>query len=265
MSVLSEARRPFLCGMRVDALRREDLIELIADATCSSKRILILHHNLHSLYLYQRDPEFAAAYRVASWVYIDGLPVVWLGGALGLHFTNAHRITFLDCFEDLIGQAAERGWRIFYLGSSEYVLARAMASLQTKYPNVRIDGSNGFFDKSKAGSETVIARINDFKPDILFVGMGMPIQEKWLAAHYSELNAAVILTSGATLDYVNGDAYRPPAWAGPLGLYGIFRLFSDPRRLWRRYLVEPFILVCYLGPKFVRQFLAARSARKSLA
>jgi N-acetylglucosaminyldiphosphoundecaprenol N-acetyl-beta-D-mannosaminyltransferase len=249
----------------VDALRRDQLLDLIDHATQTRNRLLILHHNLHSLYLYQQDPEFAAAYGLASWVYIDGLPVVWLGNALGLQFNSEHRITFLDCFENLIERASQRGWRVFYLGSAEDVLNRALHKLRLKYPAVCLDGHHGFFAKGKEGSEQVIARINEFGADILFVGMGMPIQEKWLAEHYSELNAAAVLTSGATLDYVNGDAYRPPAWAGPLGLYGVFRLFSDPRRLWRRYLVEPVILACYLGPKFVRQILAARSSKKSLA
>jgi N-acetylglucosaminyldiphosphoundecaprenol N-acetyl-beta-D-mannosaminyltransferase len=265
MKVLPEARRPDLCGVRVDALLREHLIDLIEYGAQTRNKLLILNHNLHSLYLYQTDPEFAAAYGLASWVYIDGMPVVWLGNALGLRFTSSHRITFLDCFEDLIERASRRGWRVFYLGSTEHVLTRALHKLRLKYPAVYLDGHNGFFARTREGSEAIIARINEFKPDILFVGMGMPIQEKWLAEHYSRLNAATVLTSGGTLDYVNGDIYRPPAWAGPLGLYGAFRLFSNPRRLWRRYLLEPVILACYIGPKFFRQFLAMLSSDKSLA
>src|SRR5580700_4763486 len=91
-----------LCNIRVYPIERPLLIELIEEATVARHSRLIFHHNLHSLYLYQRDPEFAAAYEHATWVYIDGLPIVWLGRAVGLPLTEAHRITFLDCFEVLI-------------------------------------------------------------------------------------------------------------------------------------------------------------------
>jgi len=99
----------------------------------------------------------------------------------------------------------------------------------------------------------VITEINDFKADILFVGMGMPTQERWVAEHLEKMNVSAVLTSGATLDYITGHAYRPPAWAGPLGLYGVFRLFSDPGRLWRRYLLEPVVLIKLLSLRLVRQ------------
>jgi N-acetylglucosaminyldiphosphoundecaprenol N-acetyl-beta-D-mannosaminyltransferase len=244
-----------LGGIRVDALERRDLIQLVQHARLTKDKILILNHNLHSLYLYESDPTFSAPYRRASWVYIDGLPVVWLGRMVGLPLTAANRITLLDSFDLILGEAAQRGWRIFYLGSTAEVHVKGLAVLQQRHPELIISGRDGFFCKDGPESEKVIAEINRFKADILFVGMGMPTQERWLAKNREKLDASAILTSGGTLDYIAGDKYRPPAWAGKLGLYGIFRMFSDPRRLWRRYLFEPILLLKFLSVRLVRQRL----------
>jgi N-acetylglucosaminyldiphosphoundecaprenol N-acetyl-beta-D-mannosaminyltransferase len=254
-------RQMSLCGVRVDALERGDLIQILDQARPDSG-VLILNHNLHSLYLYQTDPAFRASYRDATWVYVDGMPVVWLGQAAGLPISAAHRITFLDCFEDILKESAERGWRVFYLGSTEATLTKGLAMLRERHPQLVIGGRNGFFAKSGPESEEVIAEINRFGAHVLFVGMGMPTQEAWIVEHRSKLRVSAILTSGATLDYITGEAYRPPAWAGPLGLYGVFRLFSDPKRLWRRYLVEPLYLAGFLSFPLIRQRLGVKGRRQ---
>jgi N-acetylglucosaminyldiphosphoundecaprenol N-acetyl-beta-D-mannosaminyltransferase len=236
-----------LGGIRIDALELSDLIRLLKHAHATNEKLLILHHNLHSLYLHETSTAFRSFYAKAPWVYIDGLPIVWIGRAARLPITTAHRITFLDSFESILSDAARYGWRVFYLGSTEEVLTTGVALLRERYPQLTIGGRNGFFDKNNSESDRVIAEINAFRADILFVGMGMPVQEMWLAKHYPDIRARVVLTSGATMDYVTGHAYRPPAWAGRLGLYGAFRLFSDPKRLWRRYLIEPFVVAKHLA------------------
>jgi N-acetylglucosaminyldiphosphoundecaprenol N-acetyl-beta-D-mannosaminyltransferase len=251
-----------LAGIRVDALQQRDLIDIVKQAIESKDRLLILNHNLHSLYLHETDPEFSKIYLKASWVYIDGLPVVWLGQFAGLPVTSAHRITFLDSFGEMLSEASRNGWRVFYLGSSEQVLAEGLALLRGRYPDLMIDGHHGFFEKLGPENDRVISQINEFNTDVLFVGMGMPIQEMWVAQHTETLNVSAILTSGATLDYITGHAYRPPAWAGPLGLYGGFRLCSDPKRLWRRYLLEPIILMKHLFLRLVRQRINKNKDKK---
>jgi N-acetylglucosaminyldiphosphoundecaprenol N-acetyl-beta-D-mannosaminyltransferase len=257
-------RQMSMCGIRLDALSRGELIELLNHAVLARDKLLILNHNLHSLYLYETNPAFRAVYALASCVYIDGLPVVWLGRAAGLPVTAAHRITFLDSFEAIVGEASKHGWRVFYLGSTEEVVTKALVLLRDRYPQLIIDGRNGFFAQSGPESEAVISQINDFRADILFVGMGMPLQEQWLGKHYGTLNVSAAMTSGATLDYIAGAAYRPPAWVGPLGLYGVFRMFTDPKRLWRRYLLEPLLLAKYLLPRLIWHWLGERPKTPAL-
>lgn len=251
----NEHRFP-LCGVPIDAITHSNLVMLIDEARANQDELLILNHNLHSLYLYFTNKEFRSAYKDASFAYIDGLPLVWIGKAAGLPVNSQHRITFLDSFELMLSEAEDRRWRVFYLGSAQEVLENGLSILKRKFPRLAICGRNGYFSKSGLESDEVISEINTFGPDILFVGMGMPLQELWLAKHRDKIRAAAILTSGATLDYVTGHAYRPPAWAGKLGLYGLCRMLSEPRRLWRRYLVEPAILAGYLLPGILRQRFA---------
>ena len=248
-----QSQRHLLSDISLDAMLIGDMLEVLQRARTSQQRELILYHNLHSLYLYQTRPAFKKLYSKASWIYIDGIPVVWLGRAVGLPLKSTHRITFLDCFDVILDKAVECGCRIYYLGSSAEVNVKGLSLLRTRHPTLTLDGHHGYFAKSGAQNEDVIAAINSFKPDVLFVGMGMPIQEEWLLTNCEKLNVSVIFTSGSTLDYITGDAYQPPSWVGPLGLYGIARLISEPRKLWRRYLIEPLILLRYLVVPMMRQ------------
>jgi N-acetylglucosaminyldiphosphoundecaprenol N-acetyl-beta-D-mannosaminyltransferase len=248
----SSVRRFSLGGISLDALRHNDLIELMKGAISERKRLLILNHNLHSLYLYRTDASFRNFYSRASYTYIDGLPIVWLGKAVGQPLSTAHRITFLDSFENILAEASKSKWRVFYLGSAETVIAMALPLLRERHPGLVIDGRNGFFDMNSSAEAQLIQRMNEFEPDVLFVGMGMPRQEKWLEQNFDRLRVHVALTSGATLDYVTGHAYRPPRWVGALGLYGIARMITDPGRLWRRYLIEPLHLARYFFPSIIQ-------------
>lgn len=252
------SRRLSLAGIRIDALEHSDLIQMMESAKSTNNKLLILNHNLHSLHLYCTDASFREAYSKASLVYIDGIPVVWCGQLAGLPVKRKHRITFLDSFNATLGEAERNGWRVFYLGSAADVLTEGIALLRARHQRLIIEGHHGFFAKNGRENDQVIAQINGFGADLLFVGMGMPIQEVWLAEHLSKIQASAILTSGATLDYVTGHAYRPPAWVGPLGLYGVFRMFSQPRRLWRRYLLEPIVLTMHLAFPLIRQRLRIR-------
>jgi N-acetylglucosaminyldiphosphoundecaprenol N-acetyl-beta-D-mannosaminyltransferase len=250
-----------LAGMTIDLLTLRDLLDLLEMATATQDKYLVLHHNLHSIYLYHTVADIKSLYSHAFCVYIDGIPVVWLSKFAGLPARLEHRVTLLDSFQTVLGKAEVCGWRVFYLGSRPRAIARGLAMIRKQFPQLTISGHHGYFSKTNSECDDVISKINDFGPDILFVGMGMPIQERWLYTHLSRLNARVILTCGATLDYITGEAYRPPSWVGPLGLYGVFRLLAAPERLWRRYLVEPIALIMYLFVPLVRQRLQARHTK----
>ena len=193
-----------LGGIRIDGLDQIQLLSLIDDAKINQRKLLILNHNLHSLYLYETNPTFASAYERASWTYIDirnAYRVAWTHCHVGLPLSSADRITFLESFETIMAEAAMRGWRIFYLGSSEDSLTEGIALLRQRHPALSIEGRDGFFPKRGVPNEEIVQAINEWRPDIVFVGMGMPVQEAWLSRFFPLLNTSVVLTSGATMDY----------------------------------------------------------------
>ncbi len=155
--------------------------------------------------------------------------------------------------------AAKKGWRIFYLGSAPGIAKHGTEKLQQEYPELKISTAHGFFDPIPGDNdnEMVIEAINDYQPDILMVGMGMPRQEIWVLNNLEKLHAKVILTCGACMDYIAGEIPTPPRWMGRVGLEWLYRLLSEPGRLWKRYLVEPW----FLGGLLVRDLWELRIKR----
>lgn len=245
MLTANHATKHRIADIRLDAVSLKDLLRIYAAAIESRSKTLILHQNLHGIYMERQSPRSRAIYARADWVYVDGMAAIWIAKAAGLPLEGKHRLTLLDCFDEMLDRAAEKQWRIFYLGGKQEVLDTGLARIRARRPSIQIVGRSGYFSPEQQAG--ILEQIGEFQPDVLFVGLGMPIQEHWIANHFDSLQVPVITTSGATMEYISGHSERPPAWAGKFGLYGVLRLLSQPRRLWKRYLLEPFVLLPYLA------------------
>jgi N-acetylglucosaminyldiphosphoundecaprenol N-acetyl-beta-D-mannosaminyltransferase len=181
----------------------------------------------------------AEFYRRCNDCYIDGMAVRIAVAAAGIATSAGQRFSLMDMFPQLMEHAAKRAWTVVYVGSSQEVVDKARARLNRDFPGLDISLYNGYF----VDDERLIQTINRLRPDLLLVGMGMPRQEEWLLAHMDDLDVAVATQAGATLDYFAGAQARPPAWLSDAGLAWFYRLVHDPRRLWRRYLLEPWALL----------------------
>lgn len=181
----------------------------------------------------------------ADVVRIDGMPLVWVSRLLGLPVTKAHRSGFMDLVPMLMDTAAQRGWRIMIIGGRPGVAERAAAALRRRYPGLQLVTEHGFFalDDSDGQASFRLRRIKDEGIDIVLVGMGMPRQEQFLARYLEHIEAPVVSTCGAAFDYVAGEIPMAPRELSGLGLEWLFRLIAEPRRLWRRYLLEPVVLI----------------------
>ena len=230
-----------LLGAEVDVTTPAAVLAFIADRADGGGKALVANHNLHSLYLLRQDPGLAAFFDQADLIEIDSTPLIWWGRAMGLPLSRANRCTYLDWRDDFWRMAAERGWRVFYLGGAPGVADEAARRLTARWPGVTIAARDGFF--APAEEAEVVAGINAFAPHILFVGMGMPIQERWIARNLQALIACVVLPVGAAFDYEAGAQTAAPRILGALGLEWLFRLVGQPRRLFTRYLVEPWSLI----------------------
>jgi N-acetylglucosaminyldiphosphoundecaprenol N-acetyl-beta-D-mannosaminyltransferase len=247
----AEAR---MLGTRFHAITAKQLIGAIDGAIARRQRLVIGHHNLHSLALCQRDAALRRYYDLCDLVYADGMSAVALARALRFPFRRHHRLTSLDFVDQLLTTAADAGWRVFYLGSEDAVISEAMAEFRRRAPGINLAARGGYFDMSpsSADSEAVLSSINGMQPDLLIVGMGMPRQEHWIRLNAHRLTALVILPIGALADYLGGAIPTPPRWSGALGLEWAFRLLAEPRRLGHRYLVEPWVLLRPLLKEFRR-------------
>lgn len=245
-----------LLGVGVHRLTWDSLKDAIAEAIEKDRHSIIANHNLHSIYLYHHDPAMRSFYDRAALVHVDGMSLVLFGKLLGLPLSRRNRLTPLDWLRPLAAEAARRRWRIFYLGSWPGIAAKGADILRGEFPGLLIDGAHGHFDPRPDGAENraVVEAIERYRPNLLFVGMGMPRQEHWILENADPIHANAIFNVGSLMDYVAGAAPTPPRWLGPLGLEWLFRLASRPAQLWQRYLVEPWF-VCGL---FLRERMARR-------
>ena len=220
----------------------------------SSQPSLVVYQNLHNLYLLHRHPTMTTCYQQAALCYLDGYGVWLLCRLLGRRVPKQARFSFMDCFPDVLGHAERMGWRVFYLGANPDSHARGMEVISSQFPDLVCTGEHGY----QSDTEVLVARINDYAPDLLFVGMGSPQQEQWINDHFASLRARVVLTAGGTLDYYSGTQAKPPEALSRIGLAWLYRLVANPRRLAFRYLVEPLLLV----PVVLRHAVALRRTSK---
>ena len=193
--------------------------------------------NPHSLVVAQRDRAFFRALRACSAVVADGVGVTMAARVTGADV--GPRITGADFFLGLMARANRRGGRVFFLGSSEGVLSEIAVRARRDYPRLHIDTlSPPFGGWDEATNDEILARIRDARPDILWVGMTAPKQEKWVHANREQLDVPVIGSIGAVFDFYAGTVQRAPDWICDAGLEWLYRLVREPSRLWRRTLLS---------------------------
>jgi N-acetylglucosaminyldiphosphoundecaprenol N-acetyl-beta-D-mannosaminyltransferase len=242
-------------GVTLQPKSLPEMNKLVERGIRERQRWIIANHNLHSVYLFHRYPRLRKFYSDVHWTYLDGMPLVALGRLYGYPLQRKQRVTHADWMGPLMELAAGRGWRVFNLGSPREVAERGAAQLRKRYPALQIEVSDGYFDARRGSdeNEALVARINAYRPDLLMVGMGMPRQEFWTQENFARLKAHVILSSnGAAFEYVAGAVPTPPRWAGRMGLEWIFRLINEPRRLFARYLLEPWYILLLLLQDYPR-------------
>lgn len=239
-------------GIKVNLLSMIQLNLLIMEAVELNKKWIIANHNLNSLYIYHHNSMMRKFYSIADYIHLDGMALVLLGKLYRIPCKRKHRVTYADWVWSLMAEASTRGWRVFYLGSKPGVANRGANILREKYPNLKITTMHGHFPMSASSRENqvVLTAINSYKPQILMVGMGMPRQEKWILENIENVHTNAILTSGACIDYVAGEIATPPRWMGKIGMEWFYRLVTEPKRLWKRYLLDPWFIVKLLLQEF---------------
>jgi N-acetylglucosaminyldiphosphoundecaprenol N-acetyl-beta-D-mannosaminyltransferase len=244
-----------ILGVGVRPLTVDDLHQQLAEIIDRGDRAQVLHVNVHGLNLADEQPWLREVLNRAEIVFCDGAGVILGARLLGHHIPE--RITYADWMWQLADFAVERGYSLYFLGAKPGVAQAAADHLLTHYPGLKIVGvQHGYFNQSVGHPENnaVVDHINEARPNILIVGMGMPLQERWLRDNWHCLNTNIALTGGAVFDYLSGELQRAPRWMTDNSLEWLGRLLIEPQRLWRRYLVG--------NPRFLWRVLRQRSAAR---
>lgn len=252
--------RANLLGSEVDFLLGADVMGRMHERHERGERTVVGYHNLHTLYVNRCEPEIRRFYGEADIIYADGMPLVLWGRLLGLDVTRDHRMTLSSWAPEVMTTFRDRGWRLFYLGATAEACEKGADAFRQMAPGLEIETRDGFFDakQGSADNQALLSSIRTFRPDVLMIGMGTPRQERWIIDNLDGLDLPIIWSVGAAIEYFAGTKARPPAIVGRLGLEWLYRLLSEPRRLWFRYLVEP----AYLAPAMI-QDLRRRFAGRS--
>jgi len=217
-------------------LDRRGLLDAVAGHIDAGDRVTLGYLNVHVVNTAMRDEGLADFLRGLDLCYADGAGVV-LGAEL-LGHKLPERMTGADWIWDLAEAAAGR-WRIVWIGGEPGVSGAAAEVLRARFPSLELHPEHGF----ESDVASLIERVNGFEPDIVLVGMGTPTQERWTQIHRSALSAPVVWCLGATADFVSGKTSRGPAWLHHNQEW-LARLWTEPGRLWKRYLVgNPLFLV----------------------
>jgi N-acetylglucosaminyldiphosphoundecaprenol N-acetyl-beta-D-mannosaminyltransferase len=237
-----------ILGVEVQAIDIPTLLDLTEEAIRAGDKCIIGNHNLHSVYLYHHDEKMRRFYSRARHVFVDGTPIVYLARLLGLPFGYQHRITSIHWIRPMLVRGVGQGWRTFLLGGRPKTVAGAAEVLRREVPGVQIEVADGYFDPTPGSpeAEALLDRIASYRPHLVCVGMGMPRQEHWIADHFDRLQTNVVFNLGGFMELLTGELPTPPQWVGQVNLEWLYRLATRPRRVWRRYLVEPWFLTPYL-------------------
>jgi len=246
-----------ILGVPIGLIDYERTLDRIDAMAAEDEQGYVCVCNVHTVMASQEDPELLSALMGSSLNVPDGQPLVWALNALGYSLTD--RVYGPELMARACARAASSGQRFYlYGGRNQGALVQLALNLRQRYPGIQIVGGYSpphrpLTDEERAA---VTAEINDAKPDVVWVGIGVPKQEKWMAALRPMLDAPVLIGVGAAFDFHAGLVPQAPPWMQRAGLEWAYRLAHEPRRLWRRYL--------RYNPRFVgafaRQLLAHREA-----
>ncbi len=238
----------YINGVRIDNVNMEESVNYIINMASSSGKHLVTTPNLDFLYNASRSKEFQEILNSSSLNVPDGKPLIYLS-KLQLGRELKEKVSGADLFVNICQEAPNRNIKIFLLGSAEGIALKAKKSLEAKFKGVNIVGavSPSFgFEKNESESLDLIDQINESDTDILFVGVGSPKQEFWIHKNLNKLKVKVAIGVGASFDFEAGLVQIPPPFIKKIGFAWLWRLALDPKRLWKRYIVNNLPLLIIL-------------------
>jgi len=240
----------------VQPWRLSELLAWLDERMGRRECVTVLYANAHAANLARRDLRFRAAFSAADAVFCDGHGLRMGAALLGRPLPE--RFTPPDWIDRLLAVPSVRTRGVFLVGGRPEVASDALRTVRARHPHLRAAGHHGYFRGSPGEERILVEAVRAFRPALLLVGLGMPLQEEWVTAHRDELEVDVVMTVGGLIDLLGGAVPRGPRWLTDRGLEWLCRLWAEPRRLWRRYLLGNPAFLLSIG----RQAIAERLRRR---
>ncbi len=251
----------YLLDIPIASLNYQQILGYLEQQIHLRQKTFCVTLNLDILRLAYEVKGFHSVIKKADFVFADGMPIIWLSwlktGNTVRTAPLPERIPGCDIVQDLCHLSHEKGYTIFILGAASGVAEVAKAKLEEKLPNIQVVGtyapaSEELKDLQK--SKAILENINATNADILFVALGAPKQETWIANHIDQLTPFVIVPCGGSIDFIAGTQKKSPSWIGRLGFEWLYRLAHNPGRLFHRYILNdlPFLLKAGCSRKILR-------------
>ena len=227
--------RVSILGVDVSAITMDDAVAALEAWIRDRTPNYVCITGVHGLMESQRDPALRAIHNQAGLVTPDGMPLVWMSHLLG--HLRVRRVYGPDLMRAMSAVSARRGYRNYYYGGGPGTAEHLAAVLSAAHPGLSVAGvlSPPFRPLTDDEDEAIVQEINAARPDIVWVGLSTPKQERWMAAHVGRLTAPVLVGVGAAFDFLSGEKPQAPVWMQRNGLEWLYRAASEPRRLGWRY------------------------------
>ena len=245
------ADRYSLLGVHVSATTFEAARERVVNAPRNGERLSVHYVSVNTIVEANRQAPLRTLLNRGDIVAPDGMPLVWLGRLRGRQMT---RVYGPDSMLAIIDHAQQHEYTHYFYGGADGVPELLKERLLRDFPRMKVVGmySPPFRALTPEEDDAVVEEINAANPDFVWIGLGSPKQDQWVAEHRGRLNAAAVLAVGAAFDYNAGLLRKAPRWMQRSGLQWFFRLVTEPRRLWKRYTVSNARFLWLLGKDSLR-------------
>jgi N-acetylglucosaminyldiphosphoundecaprenol N-acetyl-beta-D-mannosaminyltransferase len=234
-----ELLRQNILGVHISAINMEQAVDTITDWIIRDQKKYICVTPAHSIMECHNRPALKSIFNSSGLTTPDGMIIVWLLKAMGHRHVN--RVYGPDLLLEVCKYSVHLGWSHYFYGGGPGVADKLSQKLYEQFPGLQISGcySPPFYPLTKSEDEKIIHKLNESNADIIWIGLGSPKQEEWIAKHRSLLSSPVLVGVGAAFDFLSGVKPQAPRWVQRNGLEWLYRLSKEPRRLWRRYIEYP--------------------------
>lgn len=251
-----------ILGTDIDNLTMHEVLNRIVTSVETRTFSFAVTPNVDHLMKLRKDHVLRSIYKRANLVLPDGVPLLWASKLLRTPLKE--RINGTDLLVRLCEVAAERGYSVYFLGGNPGTAATAATVLSNQSPGLRVAGWSCpiyGFENDPVACEEIRERIVSAKPDILFVGLGAPKQEKWIHKYARETGVCFAVGIGISFSLVCGELMRAPKWMQSHGFEWLWRLCVEPKRLWKRYLLDDMPFISLVMFELIRRFVTKTAGR----